>query len=445
MKATIAKLTKRTVDALEPRTDRYDVHDSEISNFMVRVTPSGTKSFAILYRAGKGRNAPRRRLTLGVYGPLTVDQARDAARRELGRVANGEDPAAQAAAEKDTLTVAGLGSQFLDDVDMRRKRTTAREYRRIWNKHVVPSIGNRRADAVTVDDVARVQRALRKTPILANRVVAVLGSFFSFADPNDERLNPAHKVQSFPERARERFLTPAEVQRLGDALVTAEKVGLPAAPAIAKHQKRATGPSVKHRPKRADAKTRLDAINPASPFAIAAVRFLLLSGWREGEALTLKWSDLDAERESATLADTKTGKSIRHLGAPVWLLLNELPRVDGNPYVFPGRSKGEALRDLSRTWYAVRHAAELNDVRLHDLRHSFASTIASSGGSLLLIGKLLGHRNQTTTAKYAHLFADPIRATATASATAIAGWLNGSTSKSAKSSVPKRARTSARK
>jgi integrase len=433
------------VDSLEPRADRYDVHDSEISNFMVRVTPNGTKTFAILYRAGKGRNAPRRRLTLGVYGALTVEQAREAAKRELGRVANGEDPAAEAATEKDTLTVAGLGSQFLDDVDMRRKPTTAREYRRLWNKHVVPALGNRRADAVTVDDVARVQRGLRQTPILANRVVAMLGSFFSFADPNDERPNPAHKVQPFPERARERFLTPTEIQRLGDALMTATKVGLAPAPAIAKHRRRATGPNVKHRPKRANAKTRLDAINPANPFAIAAIRFLLLSGWRESEALTLKWSDLDDERESATLADTKTGKSIRHLGAPVWLLLEGLPRVDGNPYVFPGRGKSEPLRDISRTWYAVRHAAELNDVRLHDLRHSFASTIASSGGSLLLIGKLLGHKNQATTAKYAHLFADPIRATATASATAIAAWLKGSASKPAKLSTQKHARISSRK
>jgi hypothetical protein len=174
MMTTVTKLTKRTVDSLEPRADRYDVHDSEISNFMVRVTPNGTKTFAILYRAGKGRNAPRRRLTLGVYGALTVEQAREAAKRELGRVANGEDPAAEAATEKDTLTVAGLGSQFLDDVDMRRKPTTAREYRRLWNKHVVPALGNRRADAVTVDDVARVQRGLRQTPILANRLVLQL-------------------------------------------------------------------------------------------------------------------------------------------------------------------------------------------------------------------------------------------------------------------------------
>ena len=417
MTATAAKLTKRVVDSLEPRADRYDVHDSEIENFMVRVTPNGTKSFAILYRAGKGRNAPRRRLTLGTYGALTVDQARAAARAQLARVELGEDPAREAAEEKGTLTVASLGEQFLEDVEMRRKQTTAAEYRRMWTRYVLPSLGRHRADAVTVEDVARLQRSMRATPVMANRVVAMLGSFFTYSDPNDERPNPAHKIDPFPERARERFLTAEEVQRLGDALTTAETVGLPLAPSIAKHRKRAKGKTAKHRPKMAD------KIRPANPFHVAAIRFLLLSGWREGEALGLKRSDLDKERGFATLGDTKTGRSTRHLGAPAWALLDEMPEIADNPFVFAGRGKGGPIKDLSMTWYAVRHTAGLDDVRLHDLRHSFASTIASSGGSLLLIAKLLGHNNPRTTQRYAHLFDNPVRATADAAASQLAGWL----------------------
>jgi integrase len=188
-------------------------------------------------------------------------------------------------------------------------------------------------------------------------------------------------------------------------------------PAPRRRRKPKTGPKAKHRPKSADAP------KPANPFAIAAIRFLLLSGWREGEALKLKWSDINSERQFATLADTKTGKSIRPLGAPALALLDELPRVNGCHYVFPGRSLKEPLVEINRVWYAVRHAAELHDVRLHDLRHSFASTVASAGGSLLMIRALLGHKDTKTTAKYAHLLEDPVKATADATAKQLSTWL----------------------
>jgi integrase len=411
------KLTRRTVDALKARAERYDVYDSDLPGFAVRVAPGGAKSFAVWYRAGKGRGAPSRRFTLGVYGTLTVEQARDAAKAQLARVELGEDPAREAADQKGVGTLATLGTQFLADVDMRRKATTAREYRRIFKRHVVPALGSRRVDTITVEDVTRIQRSMRRTPILANRCMAMLGAFFGFCDPNGQRANPAHKVEPFPEKARERYLTPEEVQRLGDALVRAEHTGLPLAPQIAKHRKRAKGKTAKHRPKSAD------ALKPANLYMVSAIRFLLFSGWRENEALTLRWTDLDKQRGTATLGDTKTGRSVRHLGAPAWALLDELPTRADNPHVFVGRGKGEHLRDLSMVWYAVRHAAGLDDVRLHDLRHSFASTIASSGGSLLLIGKLLGHKNPRTTARYSHLFDDPVRATADATATQLAGWL----------------------
>jgi integrase len=160
---------------------------------------------------------------------------------------------------------------------------------------------------------------------------------------------------------------------------------------------------------------------------VAAIRFLLLTGWREREALNLKWSEIDVARGVATLPSTKTGRSVRVIGAPARLLLSELPRVDGSPFVFPGRIVGGPLVEINRVWYAVRHAAKLEDVRLHDLRHSFASVSASSGGSLLIIGKLLGHRETATTAKYAHLFDDPMAAAADSASGLLAAWLDGKT------------------
>jgi integrase len=156
---------------------------------------------------------------------------------------------------------------------------------------------------------------------------------------------------------------------------------------------------------------------PASPYAVAALRFLILTGWREGEALGLQWDQVDFARSLVTLRDTKTGRSDRHIGAPALTLLSELPRLKSSPFVFPGRQSPNQkaathLVEIKRVWEAVRHAAKLEGVRLHDLRHSFASVGASGGLSLPMIGALLGHREVSTTQRYAHLGDDPRKAAA---------------------------------
>ena len=414
------KLTKRVIDALAVRNTRYDLYDTEIPGFAVRVTPDGVKSFSLLYRAGTGRSAPKRRMTFGRYGALTVDQARKLAAATSADVARGADPAANRSAAQNAPTLSMLGADFLADVKDRRKPNTTREYARLWNKHVAPALGTQRVAAITPAEVARLHRSMRETPYLANRVVSLLGSFFTYAERQGVRAkhtNPAHEVKPYKEESKERFLTQAEVERLGKALRQAEHLGIPAAPKRRREPK--TGPKAKHRPRSADKPI------PANPFAVAAIRFLLLTGWREKEALTVRWADLNEKNGTATLPDTKTGKSVRTIGAPAWLLLSQLPRVAGSPFVFPGRSPDKALVEINRTWDAVRIAAKLTDVRLHDLRHSFASVSASSGGSLLMIGKLLGHRDTATAAKYAHLFDNAVRTAADSTSTMIGGWLAG--------------------
>ncbi len=304
----------------------------------------------------------------------------------------------------------------------------------MWHKHVVPALGSRRVVDLQPADIAKLHRSLRGTPYLANRVLALLGSFFGYAERQGERprhSNPAYDIEPYRELSRERFLTPAEIARLGGALTTAAKVGLSVPPEM---QGKSRGMSAKRRAKLTGRKRgpykrkeKAPRIQPANPFAVAAIRFLILTGWREREALTLKWADLDLERSLATLPDTKTGKSTRIIGAPARLLLDELPRIEKSPYVFPGQSPDKPLVEINRLWYAVRHAAKLDGVRLHDLRHSFASVSASSGGSLLMIGKLLGHKESATTAKYAHLLPDPVKAAADAASSQVAAWLNGET------------------
>lgn len=229
--------------------------------------------------------------------------------------------------------------------------------------------------------------------------------------------NPCRDVGKFPEQSRERFLSAEEVGRLGAALTKAEKEGLPPAPMY--RLRASSEKTAKHRPKSADTPI------PANPFAVAAIRFLLLTGWREQEALTLRWSDVDLARGRSTLADTKSGRSHRAIGAPLPALLASLRQLHGSSHVFPGAKPGMPLREIRRVWTAVRHEASLDDVRLHDLRHTVASFAVGSGHSLYLTGKLLGHARAETTAKYAHLADDARKATADRVSAEIAAALDG--------------------
>jgi integrase len=408
------KVTKRSVDALKPdmASDVF-LWDSEARGFGVRVKPSGAKSFVLAYYA-PGMHRIRRRVTIGAYGPLTVEQGRAKATKLLARVVDGDDPARERAnvrrAAKEE-TVAKLFEQYLDDGIVRKKPRTLEFYESLGRLYIIPTLGNLPVAKVTASDVADLHRDLRDKPVTANRVVRLVRSFFYWLAKRElvSGKNPAKDTEWFPEQGRERFLTVAEMARLGQALRVAETVGLPPAP---KHKEQ----SERKRARKATATRARNTgmfsseLQPANSVAVAAIRFLMFTGWREQEALTLKWSDVTLASGSATLMDTKSGKSVRTLSAPARELLAALPRVVNSPYVFPGREPTQPLREMQRLWCAARSKAELEDVRLHDLRHSVASFAGGRGYSLFLIGKLLGHRDQRSTARYAHL-ADDIRQT----------------------------------
>lgn len=417
----IQRITKRVVDATQLGNHDVFLWDADLAGFGLKVTPTGRKTYVIQYRVpGLGRRGFAKRFTLGEHGPLTPEEARRQARRELGRVAQGSSPAAERAALKQMIRVSELSTSYLDEVDRRRKPGTAREYRRLWTKHILPAFGTRQVSTVTPADIRRLHRSLHKTPYIANRVVARLSAFFSHAiregvTPSKE--NPTDGVEFFPERARERFLTKAEFGRLGKALGQAETIGLPAAPEIRKKPKKSE--NQKHRPKTADIPI------PANPYAVAAIRLLALTGCRENEILSLRWDAVDFERGHLRLEDTKTGKSVRPLGQAAAAILEAVPRIQGNPYVLPGLKPKSHLVEIKRVWYAVRFSAKLDGLRLHDLRHSFASVPAMGGESLLVVRSLLGHKNVATTERYAHLGDDPVKRVADETAGAIAGWLKG--------------------
>ncbi len=388
----IARIIKRAVEAAKPgEADAY-LWDDEVKGFGLKTTPGGHKVYLVQYRLG-GRAGRIRRVTIGRHGtPWTPEAARKEAKAILGDVAQGIDVAAvralqrQAAAE--ATTMAGLAARFLaEHAEAKRKDRTFTEYRRLLARAVLPALGKRLVGAVTRQDVARLHHALRATPYQANRVLAVLSKMFNLAEVWGDRpdgSNPCRHVEKFPERKRERFLSADELGRLGDAL----------------------------------------AGYRGSPFVVALVKLLVFTGARLNEILTLEWSWVDMTRGEARLPDSKTGAKIVHVPPPALSVLADLPKVDGNPFVIVGDRLGRHLVNAEKPWRTIRGAAELDDVRLHDLRHAFASVAAASGMGLPIIGKMLGHSQAQTTHRYAHLAADPVKAAAATVAGKIAEAMN---------------------
>ena len=392
-----SRITKRTVGALKATGTEYVAWDADITGFGVRVRPSGAKTYIVQYRAGAGRKAPTRKLTLGTVGKLTPDEARILARKAVGSIAHGSDPAGKRAEDRKGLTVAELVKVFLSDhVEAKRRAGTATHYRDILDRIVVPALGTTKADRVKRSDLAKLHLKWKRTPYQANRIVAVVGSMYSFAGKRallPEGLNPARGIEKYPEDGRERFLSTDELVRLGAAIRKAETEGIA-------WQVDETKPTSKHVAK----KKRRTVIGP---HAAAAIRLLLFTGCRLREILHLKWEHVDFERGLLFLAESKTGRKTIVLNAPALAVLAGLDRVGG--YVVAGDVPEEPRSDLKRPWAMVRRESRLDGLRIHDLRHSFASFGAGGGLGLPIVGKLLGHANAVTTARYAHLDADPLR------------------------------------
>jgi integrase len=396
------RITKRLVDSLKPAGKDYFVWDDTLIGFGVRVQPTSAKSYVVKYRSGTGRGAPTRRVTLRRVGTLTPDEARNLARKMLGAVAHGSDPAALRAAERRASTLREIAEIFLaEHVEAKRKPTTAAHYRSLLAKVVLPELGSRKAEQVTPSDLARIHAKMRDRPYQANRMLEVVGSLYSFAGKRKILpigLDPARGIEQYPEKGRERLLTTDELSRLGDAIREAETVGLP-------YEIDETKPTAKHAPKEAHRRTKI------GPHAAAAIRLLLLTGARLREILHLKWEHVDLERGLLLLPDSKTGKKAIVLNTPALDILANLPRIGA--YVIAGQAAatdGDKPRaDLNRPWRTIIKRARLNGLRIHDLRHTHASVGAGLGLGLPIIGKLLGHTQPSTTARYAHLDTDPLR------------------------------------
>jgi len=373
----LMKLTKRTVEALKAKEKDYIAFDAELPGFGVRIMPSGKRFFLIQYRI-HGRT---RRVMLGQFGPVTAEIARREALRLLGEVRGmGNDPATARDAERQAITIKQLGERFLDQhVRVRCKPSTQSEYRRSIELFINPFFGEHRARSVRTADVAELHSSMAHIPYQANRTLGVLSKMMNLAELwgiRDKHSNPCEDIARFPERKRERFLSRQELARLGAALAQPQSDG---------------GESL---------------------YAVTAFKLLLFTGCRLGEIQTLEWRHVDLDAGELRLPDSKTGAKTIHLGDAALAILRGLPRLPANPFVIAGKKEGAYLTDLQHPWQRARKHAGLEDVRIHDLRHTFASGGLAAGEGLPMIGKLLGHTQVQTTARYAHLAADPIKAAA---------------------------------
>ena len=369
------KISKRTVERFSVEDRDLIFWDRELPGFGVRVYPSGAKVYLVQCRA-RGRS---RRVTLGRHGTLTAIEARREAARTIARLKGWEEPEPSRA---ERTTVADAAKRYLEEhVAVRCRPGTRRLYGAVVERHLLPAVGDTPVAEVTREEVSALHHRLRKTPYAANRAVDLLGQILDMAELRGLRPrgigNPCRSIEKYRERRHERFLSDEEFRRLGRVL---EEV--------------AAGGS------------------GASPAAVAAIRLLLLTGCRRSEVLRLRWEHVDLGAGELHLPDSKTGARRVPLSPAAAAVLAELPRTPGNPWVIPGRIAGAPLKNLQYPWEILRARAGLGNVRIHDLRHSFASRALALGESLPMIGELLGHRRVRTTARYAHLSMESVKGSA---------------------------------
>lgn len=404
------KITKSRIDATFSDTNDIWLWDTAVKGFGIRCrrTTAAGKPGSKTYFLKHGTGNDQKWIRIGVHGsPWTVDKARKEAIKLLGHFVSGDDPARIRDEKKKDLTISRLCRLYLEEGCAHKKPTTVAIDTGRIERHIVPLLGrkkvrdlNRRDVARFLKDVAdgktaadertkpRGRAIVRGGRGTANKAVALLSAVMSFAVDRDiADVNPVLGVKKYREGRRERYLSSEELKRLGDAIEQAEERELPG--------------------------------------ALTAIRLLLLTGARRGEILNARWDQVDFERSLLILPDSKTGHKVLLLGAPALNVLRNAIRIEGNPFICPGKSPGKPLVNIQKVWNRLRKEAGIPDVRLHDLRHSFASVSAAGGDSLLVIGRLLGHANPATTQRYAHLADDPLRLAADKTAGRIAEMMMG--------------------
>jgi len=402
------RLTPQLINSLkgDPKGE-YSVQDAIEPSLTVRVRQSGKKSFQVRYRP-KGRRGQPKRYTIGNTEALSLSEARQEAERIRALVTLNQDPAAEKSAKLKEMTIGELCDLYLEEGTATKKASTLATDKGRIERHIKPLLKKKLVTEITSADVEKFMRdvAAGKTAAdlrtvqrgraiveggkgTATRTVGLLGGIFTFAQRRRFRAdNPVRGVKRYADKMNERFLSEVELQRLGDAISQYEAEG-------------------------------------GNSSAIAILRLLALTGARKTEIAGLKWSEVDLERGCLRLADSKTGAKVLPIGRPAAVIIEKLQDSRRNGFVFPAEAGDRHFQGTEKVWVKVRKKAGLADVRLHDLRHSFASVALAKGNALPIIGKLLGHADTKTTSRYAHLADDPVKQAADSISSVISAAILG--------------------
>lgn len=393
----MTRLNRTIVKALAaPERGEAVMMDADLPGFGVRVMASGAKSFFVRYRVGGGRGSQMRRLTLGRTDTLTPEKARDAARSILARVRLGEDPAGEKSDRRSAHTVSDLIDEWLSGPGKRDRRGKLRSVsniscdrgrlehhvKSVIGRHKLPDVDRsmieRLRDAIAQGKTAKTEKTKKRGVArvrggegAATRTLRTLSTVFSYAAQRGYiSSNPVSGVRKAPDRHSERFLSEEELSALGKALDEAES---------------------------------------SIPKATAIIRLLAMTGCRRREIEGLQWSEVDLADGFLRLKESKTGAKNVFLSQEAAVLLSKVHKVDGKLWVFPATTGVGHYQHTAKAWVDIRQKAGLPNVRLHDLRHTFASRSLAQGASLEVVAALLGHRERRTTERYAHLASNPIK------------------------------------
>ena len=348
------------------------IRDTDLAGFGAR----RQKSRAVTYFLQKRIGARIRWMTIGRHGsPWTPESARREAYRLLGQIAGGDEPTLRREDLASKPTLKEVATRFMEEHGHRLKTSSFAKYKYLLDRYIVPELGDRLLDRIARPDILKLHADMAHRKPLANYAICVLSKLMSWAEEHGLRpsqSNPCFKIKKYRENKRQRYLSQAEYARFGEVLA------------------------------------RTEQINTENFYIVAALRLLMLTGARVGEIRGLLWKSVDLQRKLLILPDSKTGQKTIRLNPHAVAVLRDIPREVGNPHVIIGRREARHLINLQKPWRRIRAEAGLDDVRIHDLRHSYASVGAAQKGSLPMIGRLLGHNHQNTTARYAHLADDPV-------------------------------------
>jgi integrase len=374
------KLTKTAVDAATFGAKEYELRDTVVPGFLLKVTPTGRKIFMVQYRTNAGE---RRKPAIGRFGELTVEQARSIAQDWLADVRKGKDPSAEKMAARDAPSVKELCTKFMEDYSKPKNRArTVRSNQGYIDRHIIPKLGALKVRAVTRSDLSGVITQMKTTPVTANRVLSCLRKMFNMAEVwgfRDDSTNPCRHIPKYPESGKTRLITDDEMARLFGYLERADVEGL------------------------------------EHPFLTLGIRLHFAFSARMSEIISMEWKWVDFVNRRVVWPDSKIGEISKPMSEDVFALLSNAPRLEGSPYVVPSIFEPErpmSQNTYSNGWKRILERAEIAHVGTHGIRHRATTEIANSGVPVKVGMQLTAHKTVTQFMRYVHTEDDSVRAAA---------------------------------